>query len=137
MGHRRRFSAYVAKDCNFAPVIRQSLQFAHDFLAAHDFQPRLQVKLAIVVEELVTNALCHGGKGQDFSLSLELAEKDGSIALRMEDNGIAFNPLSVPPAKAPNPITGGGIGLAIVHAWATDTNYERGGVTNSLGLTLA
>lgn len=137
MEHRRRFSAFVAKDCNSAPVIRQSLQFARDFLADHDFQPRLQVKLAIVVEELVTNALHHGGKGRDLSLSLELSKRDGSIVLLMEDNGIAFNPLSVPPVKAPNPKTGGGIGLAIVQAWASDTSYKRDDVTNTLGLTLA
>ncbi len=137
MEHRRRFSAFLAKDCNFAPTIRQSLQFARDFLAAYEFEPRLQVKLAIIVEELVTNALHYGGKGQDFSFSLELKEENGAIRLRMEDNGNAFNPLAVPPVKSPDPVTGGGIGLAIVHAWARDTRYAREGQTNSLGLTLS
>lgn len=137
MGHRRRFSAFVAKDCNFLPTIRQSLRFTRDFLAAHEFEPRLQVKLAIIIEELVTNALHHGGKGQDFLLLLELKEDNGAIRVRMEDNGMAFNPLAVPPIKTPDPVTGGGIGLAIVHAWAKDACYDRGNETNSLGLTLS
>ena len=118
-------------------MLRQSLQFARVFLAAHDFQPRLQVKLAIVVEELVTNALFHGGKGQDFNLALELSEAPEGIRLQMEDNGSAFNPLAVPPVKAPNPKNGGGIGLAIVHAWASDSRYARSDQTNSLSLTLS
>lgn len=137
MGHRRRFSAFVAKDCNLAPTIRQSLQFARDFTAAHEFEPRLQVKLAVIVEELVTNALYHGGKGQDLSLSIALDEECGAVWLKIEDNGPAFNPLTVPLVKAPNPETGGGIGLAIVQAWAKDAHYSRDGGMNLLSLALS
>jgi len=137
MKHRRRFSAFVATDCNFAPTIRQALRFTRDFLAAHDIDPRLQVKLAIIVEELVTNALCHGGKGQDFSFSLELAMDGAAIRLSLDDNGAAFNPLAVPPVTSPDPETGGGIGLAIVHAWTKETSYSREPGMNSLQLRLA
>ena len=137
MEHKRRFSAFVAKDCNCAPTIRQALQFARDFLAVDDFDPRLEVKLAIVVEELVTNALHHGGKGQAFTLSLELAVEEGVIRLSMEDNGPVFNPLAVPPVKGPDPKTGGGIGLAIVHAWAMESSYSREPGLNLLRLSLS
>lgn len=137
MEHRSRFSAFAAKECNTAPVIRAAMRFARDFLAAYEVEPRLQVKLAIVVEELVTNALNHGRKGHDLTLSLELLQEREAIRLVMEDNGIAFNPLVVPPVKAPDPETGGGIGLAIVHAWARDTHYARVGEINALALTLS
>lgn len=137
MEHRRRFSAFIAKECNFGPAIRQSLQFTRDFLSACDLEPRLKVKLAIIVEELVTNALHHGGQTQHTTLSFELSEENGAIRLLMEDNGVAFNPLAVPPIKAPNPQTGGGIGLAIVQAWAKETSYTREAETNRLSLTLS
>jgi anti-sigma regulatory factor (Ser/Thr protein kinase) len=136
MGHRRQFSAFVTKDSNPAPAIRHSLKFVREFLAEHQFEPRLQVKLAILVEELVTNALHHGGKSQDLALLLGLAASEGCVALRLEDNGPAFDPLAVPPVKAPDPTTGGGIGLAIVQAWAEEAQYTDLPQGNLLSLTL-
>jgi len=136
MGHRRRFSAFVTKDSNPAPAIQHSLRFAREFLAQHCFEPRLQVKLAILVEELVTNALRHGGRFQDLALLLALQEIEGSVRLKMEDDGPPFDPIAVPPITGPDPTTGGGIGLAIVHAWGEDPTYTRDATGNVLELTL-
>ena len=136
MDDRRRFSAFVAQGCDPGPTIDHSLQFAREFLAEHRLDPRLQVKLAIVVEELVTNALRHGGAGQDLSLSLALSEELGSIRLEIEDDGVPFNPLTVPPITGPNPETGGGIGIAIIQAWSEDPAYARLKESNSLTLNL-
>lgn len=136
MGQWRRFSAFVTKDSNCAPAIRHSLKFTREFIAEHAFEPRLQVKLVVLVEELVTNALRHGGKSQDLAMMLLLEEEAGSVSLQIEDNGPAFDPLKAPPITAPNPITGGGIGLAIVHAWGEDTSYSRTATGNALSLKL-
>lgn len=136
MGHRRRFSAFVTKDSNPAPAIRHSLQFAREFIAQHSFEPRLQVKLAIIVEELVTNSLRHGGKAQDLALLLALQESHGAVRLKIEDDGPPFDPIAVPPIAGPDPETGGGIGLAIVHAWGEEPSYLRGSDSNALELTL-
>ncbi|WP_298303738.1 ATP-binding protein [uncultured Erythrobacter sp.] len=136
MGHRRRFSAFVTKDSNPAPAIRHSLQFAREFIAQYDLEPRLQVKLAILVEELVSNSLRHGGRFQDLGLLLALQEIEGSVRLTIEDDGPPFDPISIPPITGPDPATGGGIGLAIVHAWGEDPAYVRSEDTNALELTL-
>ena len=136
MDGRRRFSAFVAKGGDPAPTIHNSLQFAREFLADHPIDPRLKVKLAIVVEELVTNALRHGGAEQDLSLSLALSEELGAIRLEIEDDGDAFNPLTVPPITGPDPETGGGIGLAIIQAWSEKPAYARLKESNSLTLNL-
>ena len=136
MGHRRQFSAFVTKDSNCTPAIRHALRFAREFLAENDFEPRLQVKLAILVEELVSNSLRHGGKSQDLALLLAVSTAQGGVRLEIEDNGPEFNPLSVPPVKGPDPVTGGGIGLAIVQAWGEDADYARTAKGNALSLVL-
>ena len=136
MGHRRQFSAFVTKDSNPSVATRHALKFAREFLAEHEYEPRLQVKLAIIVEELVTNALQHGGKFQDLSLLLDLCPREGCVELKLEDNGPAFDPLAVPPVKGPDPRSGGGIGLAIVQAWAEEAQYTRSPRVNVLELTL-
>lgn len=136
MDHRRRFSAFVTKDSKATPAIRHALQLAREFLSVHQFEARLQIKLAIIVEELVTNAFKHGGKDQDISLSLELTADSEIIRLTMKDTGKPFNPLAHPPVTRPDPKTGGGIGLAIVHAWGHDAYYSREGNENKLSLNL-
>lgn len=136
MGQRRRFSAFVTKDSNCAAAIRHSLQFAGEFLDEHEFEPRLRVKLAILVEELVANSLKHGGKSQDIAVTLVLSGEQKAVTLEIEDNGPAFDPLSVPPITGPDPITGGGIGLAIVQAWGESAVYERNCEGNLLRLIL-
>lgn len=136
MGQPRQFSAFVTKDSNCAPAIRHALRFAREFMAEHDFEPRLQVKLAILVEELVTNALRHGGKFQDLALLLVLQEDGEAVMLKIEDDGPPFDPLTVPPVTGPDPETGGGIGLAIVQAWGEEPTYSRNDAGNLLTLTL-
>lgn len=136
MGQRRRFSAFVTKDSNCASAIGHSLQFARGFLDGHELDSRMKVKLAILVEELVTNALRHGGKSQDIAVTLVLSAGQDSVHLEITDNGPAFDPLSVPPITGPDPITGGGIGLAILKAWGENAVYSRKTDGNVLSLTL-
>lgn len=136
MGQRRRFSAFVTKDSNCAPAIRHSLQFVRGFLDGQELDNRLKVKLAILVEELITNTLRHGGKSQDIAVALTLCADQGMVQLEIIDNGPAFDPLSVPPITRPDPTTGGGIGLAIVQAWGEEAVYARKADANVLSLTL-
>lgn len=136
MGQWRRFSAFVTKDSNCAPAVRHSIQFTRAFLADHSCEPRLCVKLAILVEELVTNSLRHGGKSQDLALLLLLKAERGAVTIKIEDDGPAFDPLSAPPVAGPDPATGGGIGLAIVNAWGEDAVFSRVSQRNTLQLTL-
>ena len=136
MGQWRRFSAFVTKDSNCAPAIAHSLQFARNFLEGRDYEPRLKIKLVILVEELVANALRHGGKSQDLALLLVLEGGEEAITLEMVDDGPEFDPLSAPPVTGPDPTTGGGIGLAIVNAWGEDGVHSREAGFNTLKLTL-
>lgn len=136
MDDRRRFSAFVAKGQEPRSAILQATEFARQFLAGQSLDARTEVKVAILVEELVANALRHGGKDRDLSLWLMLGEHKGSVQLELEDDGAPFDPTSPATFAGPDPQTGGGIGLAFVHAWGADINYARISERNTLRLAI-
>lgn len=136
MDQRRRFSARVAKGRDPHSTILEALQFARDFLPHSSLDESGQNRAAIVIEELVSNILRHGGGRADHSLWLSIEDANGALAVEIEDDGIAFDPSAANPFDGPNPKTGGGIGLAIVRAWGTDITFARNGDRNLLKLTI-
>lgn len=136
MDQRRRFSAHVANGRDPHSAILEALQFARDFLPQSSLDERAQNRAAIIIEELVSNVLRHGGGRGDHSLWLSIEDGNGSLTLEIEDDGIAFDPSAPNVFDGPDPKTGGGIGLAIVRAWASDVTYARNGERNVLKLTI-
>jgi anti-sigma regulatory factor (Ser/Thr protein kinase) len=79
----------------------------------------VQDDVALLVTELITNAVRHGGAGPDRPLRLELARRDGRIRVEVVDEGTHFE-------APPRPVDGdsaGGWGLFLV-----DRIAERWGV---------
>ena len=136
MDHRRRFSAFVASGRDPRASIIEALEFARDFLPASSLDERSRIKVAIIVEELVSNALRHGAGERDMSLWLSLGDRDGAVELELEDNGEPFDPTSGLNFSGPDPTTGGGIGLAIIRAWGEDITYARSGGRNLLRMMI-
>ena len=94
------------------------------------------MKVAIIVEELTANSLRHGNREKDVSLLLSLDDRHGEVQLRIEDDAPPFDPTERLEFAGPDPFSGGGIGLAIVRAWATDITYARDGDRNVLRMTI-
>jgi len=113
-----------------------ALEYARDFLTESCLDERACVKAAIIVEELVSNCLHHSGPSGDIALQVVLTDKGDTVEVWIEDNGTAFDPTKAPEITEPNPRTGGGVGLAIVHAWSGDIAYSRNGDRNTLRLTI-
>jgi anti-sigma regulatory factor (Ser/Thr protein kinase) len=99
-------------------------------LAEHD-----QARLCIIVEELVTNLCEHGICERDREIAIELARRDMSVDLLIEDNGVPFDPRTVTGAAA-IPARGGGAGLNLVRSWSDIVGYDSGGGRNRLQLSL-
>ena len=92
-------------------------------------------RLAIVVEELITNLFDHGNLGRADQVTLEIEKNGGDLELVLSDPGPAFDPRSLPIDRAV-PSRGGGAGLDLVRTWATTLDYCSQDGINRLALRL-
>jgi anti-sigma regulatory factor (Ser/Thr protein kinase) len=93
-------------------------------------------RLAIVIEELASNAARHGAGGEGLRVSLELTDEGDGVAIVFEDDGVPFDPTTRPVFQGPDPITGGGVGIELVRAWCEGMVYQRVKSNNRLRLKL-
>ena len=133
MNATKSFSAGQSPGEDPGDVVMAAIDAAGAFAEAAGLSPGMAARLTITVEELVANALDHGGAGE---VALELADHPDRIALTLLDNGIAFDPREFALADLPDPETGGGVGLSLVKAWSRIERYTREGGSNRLDLSL-
>jgi anti-sigma regulatory factor (Ser/Thr protein kinase) len=79
--------------------------------------------LRLLVSELVTNSVMHGGAGPNDPIRLEVAVSAGGVRAEVTDLGPGFTP----PRQAPAPSEPGGWGLVIVDRVAARWGAEQGG----------
>jgi serine/threonine-protein kinase RsbW len=97
-----------------------------------------QMQLALVAEELMVNALVHGGQapGQGWC-ELQLSATDDGVTLLITDNGLAFDPFSVATPDLSLDLDSraiGGLGLHFVREMTDSQSYQRQGQTNAIKL---
>ena len=92
-------------------------------------------RLAIVVEELVTNLYDHGGLNDDAIFTIELSLTATDLSLVLVDPGMPFDPFSAKLSRSA-PARGGGAGLKLVRSWAGEMDYEHMAGLNRLRLRL-
>ena len=136
MGAGKRFSTQVSAGDDPAAASLAALAAAEDFASAAGLDARGGARLAVVVEELVSNAIRHGAADGAIAIDLTLVAGDGEIAVVLQDDGIAFDPTEQRAFTGPNPETGGGVGLALVRAWANSIGYTRANGRNRIELRL-
>jgi anti-sigma regulatory factor (Ser/Thr protein kinase) len=125
MGTVERFSATVQPRDDAAPAILAALEATERFAMRAALAPAVAARLSIVVEELVSNALRHGGDGRAITVELSLTESDGQVRLDLADDGAAFDPTAERRFDGPDRESGGGVGLALIRAWAGEIAYAR------------
>ena len=136
MGAGKRFSAQVSAGDDPAVASLAALAAAEDFAHAAGLDARGGARLAVVVEELVSNAVRHGAEAGTIAIELTLDADDGEVALVLTDNGVAFDPTADRNFSGPDSETGGGVGLALVKAWANSFAYRRDDGRNVIDLRL-
>jgi two-component sensor histidine kinase len=136
MGVVERFSAQLAPGDDAGPVIVAALQATERFTEAAALSSASDLRLAVIVEELVSNALRHGARGGGLRLELTLCAEADGVKLDLVDDGIAFDPTAERGFSGPHPESGGSVGLALVRAWARDMAYCREPRSNRLSLTI-
>ncbi|QGN53816.1 ATP-binding protein [Novosphingobium sp. Gsoil 351] len=136
MGAGKRFSARVAAGDDPALASLAALAVAEEFAREAGFDERGGARLAVVVEELVSNAIRHGAGGGAIAIDLTLSADANEVALTLSDSGVAFDPTTERAFTGPDAETGGGVGLALIKAWANGLHYCRENGRNVLNLRL-
>jgi len=100
------------------------------------------LKLLLIVEELFTNTVTHGYKGESESpVWMGFVPSEAGFVLSYQDAAPPHNPFgpSFPPETsglvAKQPV--GGLGLRLVRSLVTDARYDREGERNCIRLTFA
>jgi anti-sigma regulatory factor (Ser/Thr protein kinase) len=80
-------------------------------------------QLALVVSELVNNAVLHADAAEGDPLGLKIRLRSGRVRVEVRDNGPGFDP---PPPNGYDPLAAGGRGLGIVAAISETWGVDRG-----------
>src|SRR5690348_8310695 len=116
-------------------AVHEATLAARDFAGAAALAEADASRLAIVAEELVTNLYDHGGLADHAIVTIELSATDAEVVVILTDPGRPFDP-GLATLDGPIPSRGGGAGLKLVRAWATDMDYETANGENRLRLRL-
>ncbi|HYB57945.1 MAG TPA: ATP-binding protein [Alphaproteobacteria bacterium] len=110
--------------------MRRIRRFVAIFSAARGVDRAEQARIAILIEELLTNLMKYGHPGhvraRHVDVSLHLLGKQMTIVFT--DNGRAFNLLAHPPPDLERPLEErpvGQLGLQIVRELAHELSYNR------------
>ncbi len=97
----------------------------------------------LVLEEIVSNAVRHGGTAErrdDDTVRVTVRVDDGHVHLVVEDEGAPFDPVrDAPLTDVGRPLAEraeGGLGLHLVRSLVADWSYERVGAVNRVRLTV-
>jgi len=134
---RRNFKPHSCDlDENGPESIHRAVALVHEFSAATVLMPQQSAKLAILVEEAVTNLYDHADVQPGFAGSLSLARESGGVRISLSDSGKAFDLREADAQQAPDLDRGGGAGLALIRAWADVLDYRSENGRNLLDLRL-
>ncbi|MFM7144176.1 MAG: ATP-binding protein [Alphaproteobacteria bacterium] len=110
-------------------------QFLEEFAEANGIPPGPLLQLNLALDELVTNAITHGGSSEPLSLVLRLS--GDRLQAELTDRGRRFDPLrEAPPPDLDSPLEErrvGGLGIHMVkkmmdlvdYQWTGDRNRVR------------
>jgi len=121
--------------------IAQAAAFAKRYAADRGLEETVGARLAVIVEELVTNLAKYGhpAGAPPGRAALRFRVAEGRLTLEMIDDGGPFDPLSAPPPDldvVPERRELGGLGLHLVRSLAETLRYQRIDGRNHLTLTL-
>ena len=128
-------SASVTIRCKGAEAVHAMVEAAQSFCLDREMEVGQGARLVIIIEELVTNLVEHGGVAADGMIELVLTQQAGAIGIALSDSGIAYDPRSDDPDAA-MPDRGGGAGIDLIKAWAEIIDYGSRNGQNRLLLKM-
>ncbi len=115
----------AAEPSEFAGVRTRVTEFTTIAGLSHDTGHRI----TLILEELFTNLLSHGGgRERAVGADIMLRRDGGTVHIRFGDNGAPFNPLDAPPPEleggAENRAVGG-LGVHLIRQLTAAAAYRR------------
>lgn len=135
VGARESGSLSATFQLSGAGAVHAATQAAHRFGADHDLAEADIARVAIVIEELVTNLFEHGGVGAGI-VEIGLSRADDAVTIVIVDPGAPFDPRTAEVPEAPLE-RGGGTGIGLVRAWADIVDYRSADGRNRIELRMA
>lgn len=90
----------------------------------------------LVLEELFTNIVQHGCcDGKEHIIIIKISLQNSILTIRIEDDGIPFNPIKFGEPDRKSPLEDreiGGLGIFLAKQYTEDIQYERTGKKNNL-----
>lgn len=124
---------------NRVEELRRVQAALEQFAAAERLPLSLLGSLSLVIEEVVCNIVFHGYEDDaEHEIELRLAVEGDDLVLEVEDDGRAFDPLSVPAPDLGAPLPGrpvGGLGIPLIRRLMDEMRHERRCGRNRLTLT--
>ena len=115
--------------------------WVHQFCERHGLGDDVDFRLNLVLEELFTNAVRHGGsRGITGAATIRLEALDGQVRVQYADCGGPFDPADAPPPDLSSPLEErlpGGLGLHFVRQMTSEFEYHRVGEWNRMTMRLA
>jgi serine/threonine-protein kinase RsbW len=106
------------------------------FCREHSLADEAAFDLNLILEELFTNALRHGGcAGLENAVQIHLERDGGNVWVEFSDRGPAFDPLSAPAPDLESPLEDrlpGGLGVHLVRQTIGSLDYRRVGEWNRI-----
>ena len=112
-------------------------RFIENQLEEHDCSPKVQIQIALAVEEIFVNVAHYAYKSEEgiVTIRTEIHEQPRAISITFIDSGVPYNPLE----KEDPDITLsaeereiGGLGIFMVKQSMDDISYEYAGNRNRL-----
>jgi serine/threonine-protein kinase RsbW len=106
------------------------------FCREHSLGSEVEFELNLVLEELFTNSIRHGGcAGMENAVHVRLQLHENGVHVEYADRGMAFDPLSAPPPDLEMRLEDrnvGGFGIHFVRQIMRDLEYRRQGGWNQI-----
>ena len=104
-------------------------QHVEQFGNAHGLPKKQIFQINLALDELFTNIVSYGfPDGNSHWIDFKLRLENNEVVIHIEDNGIPFDPVSVPTSGSAPPLEKckiGGLGLHIVKKMMDEIAYER------------
>ena len=130
MGTRESIPALLQLSVSGATAVHDATTAARQYAERGGVADEDVSRLAVVVEELVINLYDHAEASPKEEILVELSLSEFDLRLAVTDSGAPFDPGSADNGDLPQ--RGGGAGLKLVRAWASQIRYQSADGRNQL-----